>query len=199
MELGLWLQRLGWRWGAKTLSHAAPCTSLLAATTNMTLQGPGTRRISSRAMIILLPLALSCDKQIPALPMVVADPAQTWHFIPAWYLLDAFPLPRKQTLGIFAWRAKVCCKHRFACKNICQNVIQCKATGKGGRGNVSSESSCWRLGKEGLPVYRPSWWEQDLPHWFSDYGSCRDSVIINKKLPIDFSVFSQAHCILPFK
>lgn len=53
-------------------------------------------------MIILLPLAVSCGRQIPALPTVIADSGQTWLFIPAQYVLDAFPLPRKQTLGIFA-------------------------------------------------------------------------------------------------
>lgn len=73
-------------------STAAPWTSLPAAATSIAFQGPGTSKASSRATIISLPLAVSCPRQIPALPMLLADPAQRWCFIPAAYLLDVFPV-----------------------------------------------------------------------------------------------------------
>lgn len=44
-------------------------------------------------MTILLPLAVSCPRQIPALPMVLVHPAQKWLFVPALYLPSVFPLP----------------------------------------------------------------------------------------------------------
>lgn len=67
-------------------STAAPQTHLSVPATSMDFQGPGTSKISSKGMIILFPLAVSCPRQILALPMVLVEPAQRWLLVPAVHL-----------------------------------------------------------------------------------------------------------------
>ena len=186
MELGLWLPRPGWRWGART---PWPAWAARLPDGLLSQHGfPGPWHKQNKQMIILLPLAVSCPRQIPALPMILDDPEQISDFL-FQLCISLMCLPCLQTLGVFAQRAKVCYKHGLACKSIFYWVIHCKATREGGRGECLFRKQLVEARKDCL-CYLPSSREQNLPHRFSDYGSSPDSVKINEKLPIDFSVFS---------
>ena len=110
-------------------------------------------------------------------------------------------LPCLQTLGVFAWRATVCCKHRLACKNICWRVIHCEATGEAGRGEclfrkqlVEARKGVWW---KGLCVYHLD--ENKVYHTgFQTMGLLQPQSKSLRSFYWFLYVFSQTHCVLAF-
>lgn len=91
-------------------------------------------KVSSRAITILSPLlaVLGKSQLCPWFQLTLHKDDFYSSFLSPWCVY----LTCKTSES--AWRAKVCSKHRLACKNICRRVIHCKDTGEGGRGECLS-------------------------------------------------------------